>query len=290
MENESDARPWDGSGQPQTPLALGDVLSTAFRTIGASPGPLFGLAAAVIVPTALGNVALQVVQYFVVGSDVPPTATSALVSLAFSLMTLLLVIVSAIAGTIVQGALFHVAIESLLGRRATTGEAVRVGLSRFLPLFAANLLIGLAVGVGTFLCLVPGLVAWTWLAVAAPACVYERIGPIDALQRSIDLTEGHRVTILLVWLLVGSAASALFCCVLTPAMMSAFEQVQQSSLSGVAPVASPLAPGALISDALSTLLQIGFLPLLYALHSVMYVRLRGLREGVDASAVARVFA
>ncbi len=92
--------------------------------------------------------------------------------------------------------------DALEGRERTPGEIVREGLGRALPLFALNLVLGLALGIGFMMCIVPGVFLATTLMLATPAVVLQPAGPIEALSLSWDRTEGHRWGVLLV-LVVG---------------------------------------------------------------------------------------
>jgi hypothetical protein len=104
-----------------------------------------------------------------------------------------------------QAIVVFAAFQDLRGRPVNAGESLRRGLSRLFPVVVASVLTAMVVGVGLLLCLIPGLVALTALAVVLPACVVERLGPIEAMSRSSDLTTGHRWPILAVgvaWILI----------------------------------------------------------------------------------------
>ncbi len=84
------------------------------------------------------------------------------------------------------------AIESLEGRPVRAGESIVRGLRRALPVSAVSLLAMLITVLGLILLVVPGVIAAVILSVAVPACVVERLGPIESLRRSDDLTGGFR--------------------------------------------------------------------------------------------------
>jgi hypothetical protein len=108
-------------------------------------------------------------------------------------------------GTVAQAMVVHAAFQDLRGRPVNAGESLRLGLRRVLPVIVASVLTGVVVAVGLILCIVPGLIALTAMAVVIPACVVEDLGPIDSLSRSSDLTTGHRWPILAVgaaWLVI----------------------------------------------------------------------------------------
>ncbi|MGP0088590.1 MAG: hypothetical protein ACLPKB_01300 [Xanthobacteraceae bacterium] len=126
-----------------------------------------------------------------------------------------------------QAVIVSVAFQSLRGQRARVGEAVGKGLARFFPIIGlllvylvllivwAFLIGGVSAlsfqstgilriaGVGVAILLVVlGGVMFTWWAVALPACVVERLGPIASLGRSARLTKGHRWAVFAICLLV----------------------------------------------------------------------------------------
>jgi hypothetical protein len=95
-----------------------------------------------------------------------------------------------------MGSLTYGAVQHLAGRPVRFGAMLAAGFRRLLPLVGAGLVSYLMVVAGFLLLVVPGLVVGCAVAVAIPAAVVERIGPIDAIRRSWGLTRDHRLTIL----------------------------------------------------------------------------------------------
>lgn len=58
--------------------------------------------------------------------------------------------------------------------------------------FATSLLMSLAVGIGTLLLIVPGLIAMVFFVFSTFLVVDRGLGPIDAFKESMDMTKGHR--------------------------------------------------------------------------------------------------
>jgi hypothetical protein len=107
--------------------------------------------------------------------------------------------------TFAQAIVVYAAFQDLRGRQPNAAESFRHGVGRVFPVIIASVLTALVVGVGFILCIVPGLIALTAMAVVVPACVVEQLGPIDAMSRSADLTSGHRRPILgvgVAWVLI----------------------------------------------------------------------------------------
>lgn len=82
---------------------------------------------------------------------------------------------------------------------------------------ATALALAAAVGLGMLLFVLPGLIFALVFFVAMPAAIVERLPALEALKRSVQLTEGHRWTILgymvILWivsLLIGWAAGLVF--------------------------------------------------------------------------------
>lgn len=110
-----------------------------------------------------------------------------------------------------QGMVVNLVKDVQDGRRdSSIGELMRSVMPVFLPLIGAGVLVGIGVGVGFVLLVVPGLYLLTVWAVVAPAIVIERRGVTDALGRSRRLVRGNgwRVLgVLLVAFLIGIVAA-----------------------------------------------------------------------------------
>jgi hypothetical protein len=101
-----------------------------------------------------------------------------------------------VAGTIAsfwfQGMVVEAARDILDGRRDhTLGTLMRSATPVIVPLAIAGVLAGIAVGIGTLLLIVPGLILLTIWAVIAPVIVIERSGAIDAFGRSREIVRGN---------------------------------------------------------------------------------------------------
>jgi hypothetical protein len=99
------------------------------------------------------------------------------------------------------GALFVAVIALLVvddaeGRRAGAASYLQRALPSALPVAVLSIVIGLAVGFGLVLLILPGLWAFAALSVAIPAAAAEGAG-LGGLRRSVDLTRGYR------WPIVG---------------------------------------------------------------------------------------
>ena len=115
---------------------------------------------------------------------------------------------------------------------------------------------------------IPAFIVFTMLAVAPPACVVERLGPIKSLKRSARLTKGHRWKVFGLWLAtIGSG------------------MIVQGVLVGVAVKIGGL-PLGLLTQFLVGALWGAFYAILVV---VAYHDLRVAKEGVDTDQIAAVF-
>ena len=127
--------------------------------------------------------------------------------------------------------------------------------------------LGLVIGLGFLLFVVPGLIAIAALAVVVPACVVEQLGPIESISRSRDLTSGHRWPILgvgLAWIIVGFTVVG--------------------SMQAALP-ANPALPRQLVEWMWQVVA--GSFTSVYA--AILYHDLRAVREGIGIDQIASVF-
>lgn len=140
----------------------------------------------------------------------------------------------------------------------TVGGAIAFAIA-LLPTYSILMfLVGLGVGAGAALFLVPGLYLWGRLLTAAPAMVAEqRRNPIDALKRGFALSEGHG------WLNLG-----LYLLVAIPGMVLAFAL---SKLGGILFIlVAGQQTGTLLAEILLCAVQAVVVALLTMLTAALY--------------------
>lgn len=81
------------------------------------------------------------------------------------------------------------------GRRATFAECGKAGSAVLLPALGVGVIASLAITVGLFMLIAPGLIMLTLWSVAIPALVEEKKGVLASLTRSLHLTRGARAKI-----------------------------------------------------------------------------------------------
>lgn len=104
--------------------------------------------------------------------------------------------------SVLGGAFAFGVFQSLRGGRAGVGECLSRAFGRIAPILGVSLVYGVAVGLGSLLLLVPGImIACAWY-LSVPVTTVERLGVGASLGRSGDLTRGYRWSIFGMFLLV----------------------------------------------------------------------------------------
>ncbi|HXV57607.1 MAG TPA: YciC family protein [Gaiellaceae bacterium] len=131
--------------------------------------------------------AIALVVYAVV------VAISILLTLLLGWLGFILGVIISLAGAFwLQGALIQAVSDVRDGRRdLSVRETFEAVLPRLNRIVLAGLLLGLAVGVGFLLLVVPGLILMTIWLLVIPAIVLEDRGIGDAFGRSRELVRGH---------------------------------------------------------------------------------------------------
>lgn len=210
-----------------------------------------------------------------------------------------------------QGILMYATVEHLAGRHAPVGTVISRGLSRAPSVLGVAFLVGLlqfvtmlpGIGIGALLfaagpagvccgagfmfigILVPMFYVLILTFVAIPAAVTEKTGPVASLQRSFELTKGHRVTILLA-ILAFIAVIFVFSC-LGGICSAGAGGANVDMATGLPKEPSAFAEG--INFVMTLLTSIFQTMAISSLAAVTYARIRGLKDGVDANALADVF-
>jgi hypothetical protein len=171
-------------------------------------------------------------------------------------------------GTLSQAVVLYGAFQDMRGQRVNLGESMRVGLRRFLPVVGLAISTTLLGFLGLFVFVVPGLICFTMLFVATPACVVEGRGVFSSMGRSAALTRGHR------WKIFGLMLVMYIC----DAIVDKPIDQALTSLAGGVP--------AFVAHVIWN----GVWGAFYAILAVVsYHDLRVAKEGVDIEQIAAVF-
>jgi glycerophosphoryl diester phosphodiesterase family protein len=173
------------------PLTLGELLDRAFFLYR----KYFLVFAGII---AFPHLALLAVQ--LIGVMLRPGRTLGSAGIS-GLWTLLTIVVALGVGAISQGGTVVAVSQVHLGRPVSISEAFAGMKGRAFSL--ALIMIGywIGIGVGFALLIVPGIILALMWALTIPVAVLEEKGLRDSVERSAELTKGHRGRVFLIYLL-----------------------------------------------------------------------------------------
>jgi len=194
-------------------------------------------------------------------------------------LVLVYYIVFAALSSVATAATVFIVSESYLGRPIDARTALRRAAPYIGRILLCSMLTALAVGVGFFIFVIPGIVLIAGLILAVPSLVIEpRLSASAALSRSWELTRGSRwrmfglLLVLVILLYIPIAAIGGLVAVFVPGAGSVFAR-----------------PGVTVSVAavaISGLAQIFIYPLFYCVLTVAYYDLRVRKEGFDLEVLA----
>ncbi|WP_410639222.1 hypothetical protein [Amycolatopsis sp. lyj-346] len=195
-----------GLGKPGVialrPLNIGDILDGAITAIRRHALLVLGIGAVVAVISAAITFVLQKyiltdLESFASTIELGPAATEAELRNAlfgtFGDVFIVLIsstLVSTFLLTVTTGLMAAVMGRAALGREVTFGIAWREVQPRLLPLLGLAFVYALLSTIGVLLCIIPGVLAWVFWALAAPALVLERGTFRAAFARSVKLVGG----------------------------------------------------------------------------------------------------
>lgn len=165
--------------------------------------------------------------------------------------------------------------QQMRGGNPSLGDCLRVGFASLLPVLGLALVQALAVGCAAIFFLIPALILQARWAVAVPAAVEERGGIGEALGRSSYLTDGYR------WQVFGTQVTLYILNIgIALALAAAFgvdtENAREVSQSG----------GYRLAETVLSILTTG---LAATSASVMYYRLRSVKESIDVDQISSIF-
>ncbi|WP_158814375.1 hypothetical protein [Methylocapsa sp. S129] len=238
-------------------LRIGDVFSRSRKMYAAHWAAYTGIVTIANAPfLAIGAIGGYLAT---IGRQATPSAIgAAIVGGLFALACLMLA----------HAAIYAGVSQEISGRPFAFGQSISAALRRSPAFLALILLLWLYAALAVLLLVIPALIVLCVYVVAFPACIVERLGPIQSLSRSAFLTKGNRWRIfgLLIVLYLGTALASQLIIFL-----------------------AKLAGGAIFSALVSLPIQ-GFVGSFSAVTiGVLYAQLRVAREGVDIEPIAKVF-
>lgn len=185
--------PGPGGIRPRT---LGEILSEAFRIYRENAAKLMVIVAVVVVP--LSFVSAVVVRLLgepekhrvkILGQ---PATIEYSRSFGVTIAALLIgAAIGVIIWAILQAAMLRGAAQATIGDPVDVEASYRWGLSRFGSVLLVAFLVGIVVGVGFLLLVIPGIIFLVFLSVSEPALIVENRRGTEALKRSWNLVRGH---------------------------------------------------------------------------------------------------
>jgi hypothetical protein len=251
------------------PLGVGSIVGDSFTILFRN---FFSVMVLAIVPTLIGVVA----SGLLIGFDATLGRSEPVFSGGADILRLLLSILGQIvAYSLTVGLLVQLAYDAKLGRPLQLGRYVGPALSAVVPMAVLSLVVGILVGVGFLLLVVPGLWVLAVFSVTPVAVVIERAG-FGGLGRSADLTKGYR------WPIVGAN-------ILIMIIAAAINFI---AMFVIGLIIVPL--GGNVTGTLIGVLGLGIITsvangLAAILISLIYARLREIKEGASVRDIAAVF-
>jgi len=162
----------------------------------------------VALPMALGWFAPLLLLYALVfGSTVAAGALEGGGVIDHSMSEMLRMVATSVAGiawiivlSFMLGGLTATALKAARGQPVTFGDPFSGG-RYFVQFFVALIVASVAISVGTALCIVPGVILALGLSLQSFLIVDQDLSGVEALKRSWEMTKGHRLNILLFWLI-----------------------------------------------------------------------------------------
>ena len=167
-----------------------------------------------------------------------------------------------------QAMIVFATFQALRARPVHAGESIARGLQRLGPVLLTSIVTGIIVAVGSFLLVIPGIIAAVIMCVAIPVCVVERLGPIGSIERSSYLSRGYR------WQIFGAFFALAIAQLIVGGVVGAL--TSESGSLWLSPAIS------LVWNALATAYQT-------VLVAIMYHDLRVVKDGIDLEHIAAVF-
>ena len=168
--------------------------------------------------------------------------------------------------------LVQVAYDSKLGRQMNVSKYISPAIGAALPIAVLGLVAGILAGIGFVLLVIPGMWIYAVYSMIAPSVVIEGAG-YRAMGRSVELTRGYR------WPIFGALLIMIICSGLIGGGVGFVIGMMGSAVGGGLIVS-------LILMAIATAVGMGLSGITI---SLIYARLREIKEGVSVDQIASVF-
>lgn len=173
--------------QPQI-ISFSDVFNTTWRLFFDNFGVFLGMAAIVLGVSVVGNIILDT------SAVVISAAEDEAAAVVFVALFILLMLVSILVNSWIQGGILRYSIELAKGMKPTFGR-ILLPIGDFLGYFVVGLFMGLAVFAGLILLLIPGIIVALMFCCATSVFLDGKAGIFESFAVSRDITRGNRLTI-----------------------------------------------------------------------------------------------
>jgi len=188
--------------------SLGDLFNKAVEFVKANPvvlvPPILGGIIGAVIMGAIGFSALGMFGLGGIRPGAPPppgpgyppeVPRTYFGALGLFMIGMILVLVIEL---IFNGWLIAMVKQGLTGEVVDLGSSFSMALSKAVPIIVASLLVGIIVGIGFLLCVIPGIIAWILLALTLQAIVVDDYGPVDAIKASYEIAKKNFFDVLII--------------------------------------------------------------------------------------------
>ncbi len=193
------------------PMTIGEILDGAFELVQKDLKLLLGIACSILLPFSLINQILSVRFESSMNQWERFETTPAEVLTSALIMMVVALFVALVPQLLVTLATIRVFKDRISGVTPTYKSAIVFSLRRYFPYLLTMTLQFLAIVIGLFFCLIPGIVVALALSLVPYVFVYEEESYFDALQRSWKLifNSSNFLTVFVLGLVAATLSSSI---------------------------------------------------------------------------------
>lgn len=202
------------TGGPGANWRPGDAVGFAWERIKADPLVIIGaLAVGAIIagaPSIVGEIVAEMYWAVIHGTSGTTSDWAKFGDPAYALVRLASMAIGYVAQGFMLGGMTHFCLKVARGESYAFAD-IFGGARWFLPAVGTSILMTFGIMFGFVLLIVPGIFLGLAWSLALPAVVDRNLGPVEALSESFRLTEGHRASIFVLWLMFAGITILGFC-------------------------------------------------------------------------------
>jgi hypothetical protein len=189
-------------------LKIGEILDQAVNLTKDHIGVLIGITAALLIPYYAIAGLIQVATTPTLPPSPTPEQAMAAAAVALKITLPIALLGAYVVIPFTNAALVYAISNAYLEKPISVGGSFKRAFQQMLPLIGTWFLVGLAIMGGMILCVVPGILAAFWFALATQVVVIEGVAGMAAMKRSKQLMAGNVGTIFVLGLVIGVANAA----------------------------------------------------------------------------------